>query len=85
MTQHVEQQHGSFIYFDYGDVLARVDEPVELTCGVESHLRLCAWETERGDVEDVHAGVHPSMRAPSNRTHNQCGIFVDALTERSFR
>ncbi|XP_063865668.1 CD209 antigen-like protein D isoform X1 [Scylla paramamosain] len=76
----------SSVYFDYEDVSARVNEPVELTCGVEGHFRYCAWETERGDgfqVEDVHAGVHPGMRAPSNLTRNQCGIVVDALTERS--
>ncbi|XP_063865661.1 C-type lectin domain family 6 member A-like isoform X1 [Scylla paramamosain] len=74
----------SSIYFDYEDVSARVNEPLELTCGVEGHFRYCAWLTERGNafqVEDVHAGLHPGMRAPSNLTHNQCGIVVDALTE----
>ncbi|XP_063865667.1 C-type lectin lectoxin-Lio3-like isoform X2 [Scylla paramamosain] len=86
VTVWLSSAAGSSIYFDYEDVLARVDETVELTCGVEGRLRLCAWETERGDVfqvEDVHAGVHPGMRAPSNLTHNQCGIVMDALTERN--
>ena len=32
----------------------------------------------------MHAGLHPGMKAPSNLTHNQCGIVVDALSERSF-
>lgn len=77
---------GSSIFFDYQDMLTKANEMVELTCGVEGHFRSCVWETERGDVfqvEDVHAGVHPGIRAPVNLTHNQCGIVVDALPERS--
>ncbi|KAG0710779.1 C-type lectin domain family 17, member A [Chionoecetes opilio] len=77
----------SSLYFDFSDVSVKVDEQLELACGVEGHFRHCFWETERGDVfqvEDVHAGLHPNMRASSNLTHNQCGIVVDALTERNF-
>ncbi|XP_063865664.1 snaclec convulxin subunit beta-like isoform X4 [Scylla paramamosain] len=87
VTVWLSSTAGSSIYFDYKDVSAGLDERVELTCGVEGHFRYCTWETERGDtfqVEDVHAGLHPGMRAPSNLTHNQCGIVVDALTEISF-
>lgn len=32
-------------------------------------------------VEDVHAGLHPGLRAPGNLTNNQCGIVVERASE----
>nr|XP_045588273.1 C-type lectin mannose-binding isoform-like isoform X2 [Procambarus clarkii] len=71
------------IIFDVADVEVTPGQTLTLSCGVRQEFRHCLWENERGDifqVEDVHAGVHPGLRAPEDLTDNQCGVVIDSVS-----
>nr|XP_045588248.1 asialoglycoprotein receptor 1-like isoform X1 [Procambarus clarkii] len=73
----------SSIIFDVADVEVTPGQTLTLSCGVRQEFRHCLWENERGDifqVEDVHAGVHPGLRAPEDLTDNQCGVVIDSVS-----
>nr|XP_045588173.1 uncharacterized protein LOC123750095 isoform X1 [Procambarus clarkii] len=71
------------LIFDASDVKATPGTSLALSCGVKEDFRLCFWDHEDGrsfQVEDVHAGVHPGLRAPEDLIDNQCGVVIDSVS-----
>ncbi|XP_053631623.2 snaclec 3 [Cherax quadricarinatus] len=71
------------LIFDAADITVTSGESLTLSCGVKQDFHLCFWDHEDRrsfQVDNVHSGVHPGMRAPEDLTDNQCGIVIDSVS-----
>lgn len=81
---------GDILIFDDSDVKAKLNDVVELQCGVQQGTASfkCSWETEQGEIfenDDLLSGdVYDNYSKPKNLANNQCGIVIDSVQKKDF-
>ena len=72
----------SGIIFNTDDIMTKLNQKVNLECGIHGTYRHCNWEhkSEIFDVLDVHDDVYPGLNKPEIFDGNQCGIILNSAS-----